>query len=414
MNDLDDIHRAIDDEIYAHGKDLTPTDGVRRAIARRRLVHRSVVAGSAALVAAAAVTAVTVVQSNRHPSAEAVTPAGTSSSTVGVSRLPAPAVTDLASPVGPPSPGQSAASPHTDLALPTGGLGGLLAAVQWNGTSGALVVADAATGAIGHTYTTGIKDPSYDVLRYGDEAYFVATTDSKGCATGWSGINLVTGNPVPAPAVLSERPIQAAAVDARGDIVTSTGSCAIAPTVQTVRRVTLDASAKGATPSTTDGITAYMRGYPMAENAHVLAVAPSGTFVAFVRDGESGAATISVEIFGIDPGLSPPITFTLPDGCSPTALAYAATDLVAGVSCAQSDGTTVLTVLRWDSNGTLLMRKDLSTKFKEAAISDIAVQDGAIYYVVNAEGLESRLYRLTGSKTDPELAMNLFHVAAAP
>ncbi|MDQ1725606.1 MAG: hypothetical protein QOG52_2634, partial [Frankiaceae bacterium] len=256
------------------------------------------------------------------------------------------------------------------------------------------------------TYTTGITNSSFDVLRYGDEAYFVAAADSRGCATGWSGINLVTGNPVAAPSVLSDHPIQSAAISPYGLVVTTDGACTTPSKVQTYTPG--DVNAEGKVP--------YRRDYATPLAAHVIAVSPTGGGVAYVRDGVDNPGSVYVTVnMGLPPDISIAKRIVLPEGCTATALAYAGTDLVAGVTCAQSDGTTVLTVLRWDSNGTLLMRKDVTTKFKEAAISDIAVVGQDIYYVVNAEGLESYLYKLGTTKTDATVpATNLFHIAAQP
>jgi len=413
MNDLDDIHRAIDDEIYARGRELTPTDGVRRAIARRRLLQRSAVAGSAAAVAAAAVVAVTVIQSDRHPAPAAF---GTSASPSVVSPTGPASGTDSppasTPPASPSTPSVATTVPSTGGALPKG-LDGLLVGIQWNDTYGALVAVDATTGAVVHTYTAGIMSPSYDVLRSGTEAYFVASTDSHGCATHWSGVDLLTGNPVAAPAPLNESAVSAAVMTAQGDIVVADGGCSTPSAIRSYRTASLAAGAK-ASPGASDPV--YVTAFSVATSSRLIAIASDGSALAYARDDReaaTGEITIQLSPF-FDPGFSGPKTVTLPDGCLATALAYAGQDLVAGMTCTATGRSPLLTVVRYDLNGSLLMRKDVSSKFSEAAISDVATDAGFIYYVVNAEGLEAHLYRLTEDQTDPELASQLFHIAAAP
>ena len=416
MNDLDDIHRAIDDEIYARGKEIAPNDFVRHAIARKRFVQRSAVAGSAALVAAAAVVAVTVVSTSGKQSPAPLAGSSTDSSSytplVGtlsptpsdgsppVTEQPTPAVRTTIS--VPPSPNLS-----TGAAVPNGGLDHLFAAIQWSGSSGSLVVADAATGAVVHTYTTGIPDANSDVLRYGDEAYFVAKTDSHGCAAGWSGVNLVTGEPAAAPGVLSLHPIQTAAIAANGLIVTADGGCASPSKIQTYYRTSLASSVPD---------YAYVSGYSMPVTAHVIAVSPDGDAVAYVQNDETGVGTLWLKSgITVDPGFSGPIKVRLPAGCTASALAFDANNLAVGAHCISAESTTALSIFQFNYAGAITLRKDLTSRFKDAAISDIAMQGNAIYYVINAEGVESYFYRMTENKTDPELAAtNLFHVAAAP
>ncbi|MDQ1714350.1 MAG: hypothetical protein QOC60_295, partial [Frankiaceae bacterium] len=215
MNDLDDIRRAIDDDVYAHGKVLTPNDRVRRAISRRRIFNRVAVAGTSALVAAAAVVAVTLIRPTGNQGTIGTPTATAIDATASPTPTGGPA-TDTSSPTA-----VETSPPPTGAALPTAGVGGLLAAVQWHGSYGALVAVDPATGAVNHTYTTGITDPGQDILRYGNDVYFVSKTDIHGCSTEWTGIDLVTGNPTAVPRALTERPIQSAAMTTDGRIVTA-------------------------------------------------------------------------------------------------------------------------------------------------------------------------------------------------
>jgi hypothetical protein len=295
--------------------------------------------------------------------------------------------------------------------LPTAGVSGLLAAVQWHGSYGALVAVDPTTGAVIHTYTTGITDPGHDILRYRNDVYFVSKTDIHGCSTEWSGIDLVTGNPAVVPSALTERPIQSAAMTTDGRIVTAAGMCSNDAELWSYAN-------SGATHSVIG-----------AGNDRSLALSPDGNYLAVITTDApavptSGPTTSSQNpvtkilvvpgVFGIDPN-SANFSPTLPDGCTPTALNYLGNELVAGVRCAQSNGTSILTVLRWDQSRALIMRKDVPATFKEASISDVAAVANGIYYVVNAEGLESYLYKLGTTKTDATVpAANLFHIAAQP
>ena len=407
MNDLDDIRRAIDDDVYSHGKLLEPTDRVRRAIGRRRTLNRVAVAGTSALVAAAAVVAVTLIRPNGHEGSIG-TPTTNTTATgpialpTSTGLMPTPSLTGPVSSESPsPTGGETPTSASTTGAgLPTGGVSGLLAAVQWHGTYGALVAVDPVTGAVVYTYTTGITNPSYDVLRYANDAYFVSKTDGRGCATEWTGIDLVTGNPTAVPAALTDHPIESAAISTSGNVVTSVGGCGSDPTMRTYN----------------NGVSVSGGGRPLAAAARLIALSGDSAVLAYVESGPSTPQTNLIRIrpamFSMDPGFVRGQTITVPDGCTPTALAFAGQELVAGVSC-QVNKALVLTVLRWDAKGALLMRKDVTTKFKEASISDVAVIGKDVYYVVNAEGTNADVYRLTEGK-DVSMAADLFHIAAQP
>jgi hypothetical protein len=263
----------------------------------------------------------------------------------------------------------------------------LLPAVQWHGSSGSLVLVDPASGTVVETLTSGLTDATHDILQQGTHLYFVATTDIHGCATHWSGIDLQSGQPVAAPASL-DRPIDAAAVQGE-NIAISEGGCTPAQVVAVVKP-------QG---------DVVVGGSASAVHVRHLAWSRYGRLAyTMLVDGKFSAIDLPTMT------VSPPKEIRMVDGCTPTALTWLQETVVAGLRCTKTDGTSTLMIVRYDASGSLTMRKDVPTAFKEATISDVSAgADGNIYYVVNAEGTDASAYQLTDG-TDRLIGTNLFYL----
>jgi hypothetical protein len=369
---LDELHRAIDDDVYKYGRALTPSADVRRAIARRRVMSRVAVVAVAASVAAIVTSGVYV--ASRTPASG---PASADSTSVAVP----PQATGTRS-WWQPSPESPMPVFAHRLAPST-----FLPAVQWQGSSGSLVLIDPANGAVVKTLTSGLTDVRHDILQQATHLYFVATTDIHGCATHWSGIDLRSGQPVAAPVAL-DRPIDAAAVEG-ANIAISEGGCTAAQVVAIVKPQG-DVVVGG---STTAIHVRHLAWSWQGQLAYTMLV-----------DGKFSAIDLPTMT------VSPPKEIRLVDGCTPTALTWLQETVVAGLRCTKSDGTSTLMIVRYDASGSLTMRKDVPTAFKEATISDVSAgADGNIYYVVNAEGTDASAYQLTEG-TDRLIGTNLFYL----
>jgi hypothetical protein len=384
---LDELRRAIDDDVYKYGRALTPSADVRRAIARRRTVSRIAVVAVAASVATIVTSGVYVASrtpAHRQTAAVDTTSADEKQKVPSVSASPIPIVPTSAfvepTPTVHPSPLPLAAT--------------VLPAVQWHGSSGSLVLVDPASGAVVKTLTSGLTDVGHDILQQGTRLYFVATTDSHGCATQWSGIDLQSGQPIAAPVAL-DRPIDAAAISATGTIAVSEGNCAPAHAV-VVPISPFDSPDYDQIYASAGGTTVQWR--------HV-AWSPSGT-LAYSAEIDGKGSRLELRRAPELPGVEIPV----PDGCTPTALTWLQETVVAGLRCTKTDGTSTLTIVRYDASGSLTMRKDVPTAFKEATISDVSAgADGNIYYVVNAEGTDASAYQLTEG-ADRLIGTNLFYL----
>jgi hypothetical protein len=263
----------------------------------------------------------------------------------------------------------------------------VLPAVQWHGSSGSLVLVDPASGTVVKTLTSGLTDVGHDILQQGTHLYFVATTDIHGCATHWSGIDLRSGQPIAAPASL-DRPVDAVAVEG-ANIAISEGGCTAAQVVAVVKP-------RG---------DVVVGGSAAAIHVRHLAWSWHGQLAyTMLVDGKFSAIELPTMT------VSPPKEIRMVDGCTPTALTWLQETVVAGLRCTKTDGTSTLMIVRYDASGSLTMRKDVPTAFKEATISDVSAgADGNIYYVVDAEGTDAWAYQLTEG-TDRLIGTNLLYL----